>query len=73
MSAGRPTTVFDALDRTPLSYAILIAYVLLAIWTDPMNPSTLMLVEHGAAAGMLVQDGEGAASGGFLGNPALRA
>ena len=58
MSAGRPTTVFDALDRTPLSYAILIAYVLLAIWTDPMNPSTLMLVEHGAAAGMLVQDGE---------------
>ncbi|MCA8956565.1 MAG: rhomboid family intramembrane serine protease [Planctomycetes bacterium] len=49
---------FDQIDRTPVSYAVLITYVTMAFLTDPMQPTLDQLVDHGAAVGILVADGE---------------
>jgi rhomboid protease GluP len=45
-------------DRSPVTSAVMVAYLLLAFSTDPIAPESAALVSHGAAVGVLVQDGE---------------
>ena len=48
----------EQFDRTPVTFVILLAYLTLAFLTDPVSPSRETLIDHGAAVGVLVQDGE---------------
>lgn len=52
------STLRDQLDRTPVTFLVLLAYVTFAFLTDPLRPSTGALIERGAALGVLIQDGE---------------
>jgi len=46
------------LDETPVSASLAVLYVGLALLTDPFDPTTVQLVQHGAARGIDVADGE---------------
>jgi rhomboid protease GluP len=46
------------LDETPVSASLAVLYVGLALLTDPFDPTTAQLVQHGAARGIDVADGE---------------
>ena len=52
--------MMDRLNETPVTYGILLVYVTLAYLTGSLglHPDGEQLVKHGAAAGILVQDGE---------------
>jgi len=44
----------EQVDRTPVTFIVLLAYVTMAFVTDPMNPTTAALIKYGAASGELV-------------------
>ena len=48
----------EQVNRTPLTFIILLAYLTLAVVTNPFDPTNKQLLEYGAAQGMLVQQGE---------------
>lgn len=48
----------DRINRTPVTYGTLIAYLGLAVLTDPISPTITQLVDWGAAVGILIHDGE---------------
>ncbi|MBK8978291.1 MAG: rhomboid family intramembrane serine protease [Planctomycetes bacterium] len=54
----RDRTLLEQFDTTPVSYAVLLAWLTLAVLTDPLDPTLPQLVRFGAASGILVQDGE---------------
>ncbi|MHC5065075.1 MAG: rhomboid family intramembrane serine protease [Planctomycetota bacterium] len=50
--------LLEQADRTPATYIILVAYITMAVLTDPFSPTGSKLLEYGAAQSMLIQDGE---------------
>ena len=46
------------LDETPVSASLAVLYLGLALLTDPVDPTTAQLVQHGAARGIDIADGE---------------
>ncbi len=54
----RQGSLLEQADRTPATYIILVAYITMAVLTDPMSPSSSKLIEYGAAQSLLIQDGE---------------
>lgn len=52
------STLLEQLDRTPLTYLVLLAYVTMALLTGIAEPGHEQLVEYGALFPILVHDGE---------------
>ncbi len=55
---SRNANPLAVLDEIPVTSLVLGAYLAMALLTDPIDPSRRSLIEHGAAVGVLVQDGE---------------
>jgi membrane associated rhomboid family serine protease len=51
-------TWIEELDRNPVTYVVLLAYVTLAFVTDPLAPNTEALQAYGSCRPILVHDGE---------------
>ena len=49
-------TLFEQLEETPCTWIVAIAYGTFAVLTDLVAPTTRALIEHGAAAGLLIGD-----------------
>ena len=58
----RDASIMDRINDTPVTYCVLVIYFLMAHLTGIYGPFTErqfeLLIEYGAAAGILVQDGE---------------
>ena len=51
-------SVMEQLDRTPVTYLVLLAYLTLAVLTDIMDPPYDKLIDYGGCHALLVQDGD---------------
>ena len=52
------STFFEQVNRTPLSFIVLLAYLTMAMVTDPIDPTMESLQQYGACIGAKVRDGE---------------
>lgn len=53
---SEPRTMWENLEETPCTWITAIVYGTLAVLTDLVAPTTRALIEHGAAAGLLIAD-----------------
>ncbi len=49
---------FEQADRTPVTFLVLLAYVTMAVLTDPVSPTGEQLLEHGSCSVLMVSGGE---------------